>query len=200
VTDDESITAERYRRELDEIVNLLLKGAASLFSGPVTDGERRRSLNTDERYQRELDEVVVLSLILANVAHSPALNAESGLLQHPDVGVGRLQAVSLVHVLLIVLDGSKAPVRRWKIGIRRECRELGACGLRRLAIAATCCPCRREAHAAGLRLLLIVVGLGRLDEVLNGHDHALIKRVKSVPRLCGLAAMLTWAQRWWLWH
>ena len=78
----------------------------------MTDGDRGRDPVTTERYRRDLGEnVVALRFSLAYVAHGPALNAEGGLAQHSDVGVGDLHPEGFVHVALAILNSAEAPVR-----------------------------------------------------------------------------------------
>ena len=116
VTDDDrgrdSVIDERYRGDLGENV-------VAFIPGPMTGNDRGRDPVTAERYRGDLDENVVvlphsrgaLRFCLADVNHSPSLNAEGGLTQYPDVGLGELQPERLVHVTLVVLDGAEAPVR-----------------------------------------------------------------------------------------
>ena len=99
-----SVTDERCRRVLDENVD-------GFVPGPMTGDDRGRDPVITERYRRDLDESVVdLRFSPADIAHGPSLYAEGGLLQDANVGIRHLHAERLIHVALVILNGTEAPV------------------------------------------------------------------------------------------
>ena len=113
-----------------------------IFPGPVTGGDEGRDPATTERYRRDLDEkfvaivhdenLVVVRFSLADVAESPALNAEGGLAENPDVSAADLHPERRKHMGLIVLDRSEAPVSG-RLAAARQRREVWTCRLRSLS-------------------------------------------------------------------